>query len=145
MGQHGLENEENAHMSTWPTEDPKLLKQYVDQVCEGLATGKFLYLAHPDMMRFTGDDVVYKQEIQRLCEFCKVHQIPLEINLLGLGGNRHYPRKEFWEIAAEVGNTAIVGCDAHDHGVLNNKALHQKGEEWAKKFNIPLLSSIKIK
>lgn len=145
MGQHGLFNEENAPMATWQTEDEALLKQYVDQVCEGLDTGKFMYLAHPDMMYFVGDERVYEQETTRLCEFCKAHNIPLEINLLGLGGKRHYPRESFWEIAAKVGNTAIIGCDTHDHGVLKNKELQQMGKDWANKFGVTLLPSLTVK
>jgi histidinol-phosphatase (PHP family) len=104
-----------------------------------------MYLAHPDMMYFVGDERVYEQETTRLCEFCKAHNIPLEINLLGLGGKRHYPREAFWEIAAKVGNTAIIGCDTHDHGVLKNKELQQMGKDWANKFGVTLLPSLTVK
>ncbi len=145
LGQHGLYNEENSPMTPWETRDEVLLKQYVDQVCEGLATGEFMYIAHPDMMNFVGDSEVYTRENTRLCQFCKDHDIPLEINLLGIMGERHYPRKEFWEIAARVGHTAIIGCDAHKPHVLNDTELHQKGEDWAKQFGLPLIFSLNIK
>ena len=39
--------------------------------------------------------------------------VPLEINLLGIRGGRHYPTKRFFEIAADVGNDVVLGIDAH--------------------------------
>lgn len=144
LGQHALYNEENAPFSSAPTEDPGILRQYVDQVMQGLATGRFAYLAHPDMIRFEGNEDIYRQEITRLCTFCKEHAIPLEINLLGLMEQRHYPRPLFWEIASRVGNTAIIGCDAHKPEVLNNQELHAKGEAWAKRYGVPLLSRLAL-
>lgn len=144
LGQHALDNEENAHFTAAGTDDPALLKKYVDQVTQGLATGKFLYLAHPDVMRFTGDADIYDQEMTRLCRFCKEREIPVEINLLGMMDNRFYPTDAFWRIAAREGNSAIIGCDAHQPSVLSNRELHKQGEEFAKRFGLPLLTQLNI-
>lgn len=142
LGQHALYNEENAPYTPRPTGEEGLLVQYVDQLCQGLATGEFLYLAHPDMMNFVGDEAIYRREMTRLCRFCKAHNIPLEINLLGIMDHRHYPKDLFWQIASQVGNTAIVGCDAHRPEVLKDHELHRRGEAWAKRFSIPLLEKM---
>ncbi|MBR6548552.1 MAG: histidinol-phosphatase [Clostridia bacterium] len=142
LGQHALYNEEGAPMCGAPTEDPRLLSQYIAQVKEGLSTGKFLYHAHPDMMRFVGDPQEYQKQMTDYCRFCKERNIPLEINLLGLMDNRWYPNKNFWEIAGAVGNCGIIGCDAHRADVLSNMQLHSQGEQWAKNFAIPLLSNL---
>jgi len=139
MGQHALYNEEGAPMCSTPTDDPRLLHQYVSQVKEGLSTGKFLYHAHPDMMRFIGDSAIYEQEMTDYCRFCLERGIPLEINLLGIMDNRWYPRSDFWTIASRVGNQAIIGCDAHSPGVLSDLALHKRGEEWAERHQVPLI------
>jgi histidinol-phosphatase (PHP family) len=144
LGQHALDNEANAHFTSAGTDDPALLKKYVDQVTEGLATGKFLYLAHPDVMRFTGDREVYEQEMTRLCRFCKEREIPVEINLLGMMDNRFYPTDAFWHIAAREGNSAIIGCDAHHPWVLSNRELHQRGEAFARQFGLPLLTQLDL-
>ena len=144
LGQHALENEVNAHFNSHPTEDAALLKRYVDQVIEGLSTGHFLYHAHPDIFRFVGDPQVYEAEITRYLTFCKENNIPLEINLLGVMENRWYPREDFWRLAAKVGNTAVVGCDAHRPEVLSDTALHRKGEEWAERFGISLLKELQV-
>ena len=49
----------------------------------------------------------------RLCEKAKELNIPLEYNMLGKYYGRIYPNKTFWNIAKEVGNTAVIGFDAH--------------------------------
>ena len=112
LGQHFLGNELNEQY-TRGTEDSHLVG-YVTQVLAGLATGDFLYLAHPDLAGFQYSESVVKREYRRLCEGAKRMNIPLEINLLGIRTNRHYPCEEFFKIAAEVGNSIILGTDAHD-------------------------------
>ena len=114
MGQHYLENEyENPLHCFKPTEEPARLVRYVDQVTEGLATGRFLYLAHPDVLNFQGDDAFYKEQMRRLCRNVKELGVPLELNLQGYRAGKNYPDRRFWEIAAEENCTAVIGCDAH--------------------------------
>ncbi len=144
MGQHALDNEVGAYFPSGATEDSALLKKYVDQVIAGLKTGRFSYLAHPDMARFVGDSMVYDAEMTRLLTFCKENHFPIEINLLGIMDNRWYPREEFWRLASKVGNQAIVGCDAHRPDVLSNKELHQKGADWARRFGVSLISDLDL-
>lgn len=112
LGQHFLGNELNRIFAKH-TEDTALA-MYVTQTLAGLATGDFLYLAHPDLSGFRYSPEVWKWEYRRLCEGAKRMGIPLEINLLGLREGRHYPSREFFSIAAEVGNDIIIGVDAHD-------------------------------
>lgn len=112
MGQHFVGNELNGYYSHGK-EDPHLVA-YVTQVLEGLATGDFLYLAHPDLPGYAYTPEIWKREYRRLCEGAKRMNIPLEINLLGIRTKRHYPAREFFEIAASVGNEIVLGADAHD-------------------------------
>ena len=39
--------------------------------------------------------------------------VPLELNLLGMREDRHYPNVEFWRVAAEENCAVVLGCDAH--------------------------------
>lgn len=114
LGQHYLGSETDGMISSGAeTADPARLKQYVDQCTEGMKTGKFLYLAHPDLLNFSGDPAVFEQEYRRLCREAKAVDLPLEINMLGLWDHRRYPREEFWKIAGEEGCRVVIGCDAH--------------------------------
>jgi len=133
LGQHFLGNEVGDIYCGRPSADEAELGRYVSQSSEAMATGLFTYFAHPDLFFFTGDDAVYQREMRRLCRAAKKADIPLEINLLGIREGRHYPNTRFWRIAAEEGNNAVLGCDAHQpHWVVDpvseRKALKMAGE-----------------
>lgn len=113
MGQHYGFNEYDGFPSGRATEDKSRLTQYVNQVLEGLSTGMFTYLAHPDLINFTGDDAFYEEEMLRLLEGVNKRHIPVEINMLGLMGHRNYPDKRFWKLVKQTGTPCVIGCDAH--------------------------------
>ena len=90
LGQHNIKNEYDSDRSLHtPTADCGLLREYVDQVIEGLETGAFAYLAHPDLIPFVGDDEDYAAEMSRLCVAAREMNIPLECNLLGVRDHRN--------------------------------------------------------
>lgn len=107
---------------------PEYLEIYAEECVNGLRTGLYSYLAHPDLFmrgcpRF---DENCERISYRICEEAKALDIPLEYNLAGLeyniiNGVKQYPHDKFWEIAAKVGCKAIIGVDAH-----NNKALESQ-------------------
>jgi len=113
LGQHYTVNEYDGFYSGHATDEEAKLVCYADQVIEGMQTGKFAYLAHPDLLNFHGDEKIYRRHMRRVCEAAKALDIPLELNFLGYCDGRWYPREDFLEIAAEVGNIMIFGCDAH--------------------------------
>ena len=54
MGQHFNNPEHHSEYMGVPTGDERLLKQYVDRIIEGMDSGRYRYLAHPDLLDFTG-------------------------------------------------------------------------------------------
>ena len=53
LGQHFLKNEMDGLIgAARRTADENVLTGYVDQVIEAMKTGRFTYLAHPDMVRY---------------------------------------------------------------------------------------------
>lgn len=144
LGQHFIHNETDGVYSGAATEDPAVLRQYVTQTLEGLSTGAFLYLAHPDLLHWVGKEAPYRREMERLCLGAKELGYPLEINLLGLSDRRHYPNPIFWEIAGAVGNTVILGCDAHRPQDVAAPAPEQQGRELAAKYGLKLLEELKL-
>lgn len=119
LGQHYLDNEIGAHYSGEATADPDLLKRYCHQVMDAMQTGHFTYLAHPDLLNFTGDRKLYQEQMARLCREAKACGVPLEVNLLGIEKVRHYPDRQFWELAAVENCEVILGCDTHDPAKLS--------------------------
>ena len=113
LGQHFIGNERGEPYSGSHTLSTAVLRRYADQVCEAMRTGKFLYLAHPDLINYIGRKDVYRAEMRKVIETANELSIPLEINFLGLQDGRNYPNPEFWKLAGEIGCTCIAGCDAH--------------------------------
>ena len=56
QGQHYVEDEVEGFYVGSETDSEEKLKAYVDFTIEGMKTGLFTYLAHPDLINFTGAD-----------------------------------------------------------------------------------------
>ena len=112
LGQHFITREPSPYTGTIVS-DETILESYVNSVIDGMETGKYKYLAHPDLMGFSGSREIYDKHYRKLCEYLKAHDLPVEINLLGVVEHRHYTDEHFLKLAGEIGCKAIIGCDAH--------------------------------
>lgn len=136
MGQHFLGNEIGEPASGAPTDDENRLVRFVDQVCAGMRTGKFSYVAHPDMMPFKGPDEIYAKHMARLMACSLETETPLEINFLGIRDHRAYPRNAFWEQAGKAGCIAVFGCDAHSPNVTADLASLEVAERMVREYGL---------
>lgn len=144
LGQHFLENEDTGEYVYLRSADPDALRRYVSQTLEGLSTGLFTYLAHPDLFSWTGDNETYRREMTRLCRGLKELDYPAELNLLGLYDRRRYPDRRFWEIAAEVGNRVILGVDAHEPSALNRPETEAAARRYLASLSIIPLETVNL-
>ena len=126
------------------TDDPAKLTQYCDQVLAGMETGCFTYLAHPDLPLFTGDPAHYETQMRRICRKAKEINLPLEINLLGIVEERHYPNEDFWKIAAEEGCDVFFGIDAHKVSHFQYEDNYKRALEIAGKYNLNVLEDVAL-
>lgn len=138
-GQHFLKAEYESFYAGRPHADEEFLKAYVDTAIAGMKSGRYLYLAHPDLVNFTGDETVYRNHMKRLCEVLKELDIPVEINVLGLSEGRRYPAKRFLELAKETGNKAIIGVDAHSPKQLLNVEAVERAKGLCREFGLPVV------
>ncbi len=103
---------------------PAHLRAYVDFFIAAMQSGLFSFMAHPDA--FARNCTSWNPEIAAcvvdLCTAAAELKVPLEINGYGLrkppilsqeGYRPMYPWRPFWEIAAQMGVTAVVNSDAH--------------------------------
>ena len=144
LGQHMLYNEVEGIGTAGPTTDVSLLRQYCDQVIDGMYTGKFSYFAHPDIMNFVGAPEDYRQQMSRICRAAKACRMPLEINLLGLQLQRQYPNPVFWELAAEEGCLVVLGVDAHQPEALLDHKLEENGRKLAQRYGLEVLETVQM-
>ena len=145
MGQHFLGSEDVGPYTGTPTEDEERVRDYVDTVLEGMRTGSYCCLAHPDILNFQGLDSIYEWEMTRLCKELKNMDIPLELNLLGISQNKQYPAERFWKIVSEIGNEVVMGLDAHCVEHLMDVESYKKGKKLVEKYHLNIIDELKIK
>jgi histidinol-phosphatase (PHP family) len=113
QGQHYVEDEiDGFYAGSWTCSEERL-KAYVDYTIEGMKTGRFTYLAHPDLINYMGPDDVYCRHMRRIVETAVDMDLPLEINLYGFADCRWYPSDRFFKMASEYHPRFVIGCDAH--------------------------------
>lgn len=118
------------------TEDTALLSFFTDKTIEGMKTGAFTYVAHPDVLHFVGDADAYASAARRIAEASLETGIPLEVNFLGIRDGRYYPNEAFWKIVGEVGAPVTFGFDAHTTDSAYDEKSLKIAKEFAKKFNL---------
>lgn len=148
LGQHFIREEypeeERVHCAKG-SDNNQHLKIYVDTVTEAIKTGKFTYIAHPDIINYQGGDIdYYREEMSKIIIAAKNMGIPLEINLLGLKAKRNYPSPIFWETASKFNPDVVLGCDAHEPERVADKSEIAEALRFAEKYHLNILDQIKL-
>lgn len=131
--------------------DKKLLFRYTDQVIEGIQSGIYNFLAHPDlfMLGWKEWDEDAQSCLKAILQAAVDSHLPIEINGVGIGrdlidtskGPRYgYPYKEFWELVANTDVKVLCNSDAHQPE--NVIYMARKARELAKEFGITPIDSI---
>ncbi|MBE6836201.1 MAG: histidinol-phosphatase HisJ family protein [Ruminococcaceae bacterium] len=147
LGQHFVSNEcdEDAVYSGNATESVYDFERYINQALEGLNTGRFLYIAHPDLFKFKGSDEIYYEKMEYFAKEIHLLGYPVEFNLLGFADKRNYPDPRFWEIVAKEGNDVVIGFDAHEPSVLSDMKTFEKAKAYLNSLGIePMNDKIEI-
>lgn len=126
QGQHFVEDEVDGFYVGSKTDSEERLKAYVDFTIEGMKTGLFAYLAHPDLINYTGPDDIYCEHMSRIVEASIDLNLPLEVNAYGFVDGRWYPSDRFFKMAVEYSPRFVIGCDAHTPGIIRQPE-HIKG------------------
>lgn len=144
LGQHMLGNEIGEPYLGIPS-DAAGLERYCNQSIEAMHTGLFTYFAHPDLVHFLGDPKIYRDHMRRVCQAAKQCHLPMEINLLGLKGGRHYPNPLLWELVAEEGCDVILGRDAHQPEALLDTETERRAMEMVSQLGLHLLQTAPLR
>ncbi len=106
---------------------------YANEICKGIRTHLFTFVAHPDLMflnRFAWDDNCQKA-CEIIIECAEKHDMILEFNANGYRRNKNtfpdgerypYPYMRFWNMVQNTDIRVIVGSDCHEpHQVFDDK------------------------
>lgn len=113
LGQHYYTQEAGWLSPKRPWREEPYLELYVERILAGLATDRFFYVAHPDIMCFTGEVELYRKHMVKIVQEMKRRNMPIEINVNGYRDKLHYPNPEFIKLGVENDCDFVIGVDAH--------------------------------
>lgn len=145
LGQHFLREElPNQIYVALPNQNEEGLIRFASNIVDGIKTGVFTYVAHPDLYNYSENVEVYRREALRICNASKEYNVPLEINFLGIRGKRNYPSEEFWRVAGEVKCPVTFGFDSHDiYNAYDGESL-VKAMEMVEKYGLNYIGKPKM-
>ena len=115
------------------------IRQYTADLLDGLATGFFPVLAHPDLVILDCPGhrpvPVFLDCMRQLFAYCEAHQIVVELNANGFRGGKGYPCREVWEMSREYHLRYLISSDAHAPAQLNDRYVAQT-EQFAEQLGI---------
>lgn len=113
----GHHTSKDRSVDSFSVSKPAEVIRYANEVCEGLETGFYTFLAHPDVILNAYPAELDKPALdamRQIFTLCEEKNIPVEINANGYNYKRGYPNWRVWEAAAAFPNLiCIVGADAH--------------------------------
>ena len=150
-GQH-MGFDENFEMYGYLTEDQEHqeagLLRYKNDVIEGIKSGLFLYLAHPDFFFLFCKKItpIYEQITKEIIEAAIEYDVPLEINIHGILRKLQrkekcyldYPCEYFWKEAAKTNVKIVYGGDFHNPVEMDMQNIVQEVENLIKRTEIKL-------
>lgn len=151
LGNHWPLTDENGQKHFMYSNTPEEITYCADCLIEAMQTGWFHCVAHPDMgmTSYPSFDNACIDASYRICREAKELNLPLEYNLYGLEKAEQsgfdglgYPCHPFWEVAKDVGCSAIIGHDAHFIRHLTNPVYRARAEEFLSGLGIRLLDTL---
>lgn len=148
---HHFSKDEPGSLYNGNMKIPEHLYTFKDDIIEGMQTGLFAYVAHPDI--FMRGYPVFDEHCERISreiiEKAIETNTPLEYNLLGLShskadGKQGYPYPDFWKMASEMKPPVTVGIDAHTPGAYLDYGLFKSGYEKLEELGLKVVDRIKM-
>lgn len=114
LGQH--RSGKNREIDNFSDKTVNEMQLYADEVCAGLETGLFTFLAHPELA-LQGYPLTWDESCEKIMRqiysVCERKNIPVEINANGFADNRAYPSKNALILSKEYKLRYIINSDAH--------------------------------
>lgn len=137
--------------------DSETIYAYMKAAIDGMKTGLFNTLVHPDLFMYAYKDENMERKFDEHCQYvsrkiietaieCNVY---LELNANGIYNSRNsiewlYPCKEFWEIAKEYPKLKIIiGADAHEPKALACDYIRQ-AEDFASELGLKIDATMEV-
>lgn len=151
FGNHHYHTDEKFPYFGHHTDNRDMLDLYEESAIEGMETGLYSCLAHPDlfMRSYPEWDRHCTLAARHICRAAARLNIPLEYNIAFVAyneahGTSSYPCPEFWHIAASEGCTAIIGVDAHNNKDLETPVYYDRAVKELDALKIKRTTQLKM-
>ena len=133
MGEHFYTAENGDIKNIYFAESTLDYIYYAQSVCDGIETGFFKFVAHPDLMflNMFGWDGNCTKACEMIIECAEKHNAVLEFNANGYrrqenfypdGRRFPYPHINFWRMVKNTNVRVIIGSDCHEpHQIFDEK------------------------
>lgn len=151
LGQH-FYFKDNQFINSYCLTNSGQFIDYAKSVVEGMKTGFFKFLAHPDVVFI--NDIKWDTNCEKCCDIiiknAKEQDFILEFNANGVrkgvmpfnDGNRFaYPYEKFWEMVAKHNIKVIVNSDCHSPSEIFDDYVLQS-YNLAKKWGLNIITEI---
>lgn len=148
MGEHFVYSKGSILPFDYLNSPQEILKTYVDYICQGMSTGLFSVLAHPDLFAFwyVERDEFFYEQIDRLIDAAIKYDVVLELNISKIEINRRhnvefpkemapFPIDLFWKRVAKKKANVIIGLDCHDPYYVRMESFNY-GNQLAKEYGL---------
>ena len=153
FGNHGLYFKNGEHILKVNSHS-QYLKRYLKLAISAIRSGLFKIMAHPDLFM---SSVPWNEQCEKvskaICKEAKKYNVALEINCGCLVNEEkremfketryRYPYSEFWKIAKKVGNTIVIGVDAHAPSALTSEK-RNLAYQFAKELHLKVTDKLDI-
>lgn len=151
LGEHFCETPD-GYLNIYTAESTEDYLLYANGIAEGIASGYFRIVAHPDLMLLNPFpwDSNCDTATRLIVDMALRHGCALEFNANGYrrglsdfpDGRRYpYPDPRFWEYAASAGAEVVVNADAHQPAHVWDDAMDLAWET-ARKLSLNLITEI---
>ncbi len=122
------------------------LDRYAFDLIQGIKTGLFMYVAHPDLMFISAKEVTpqLKKLTKEIIDASIEYDIPLEVNIHGFIRQKKrakdnvigYPASCFWQEVSKSNAKVVCGGDFHELNEVGDLYNESMFMEFVKKHNL---------
>ena len=153
LGLHAFRKKgDDTNYNAWKIKNGSDVLAYAEYMVEAIETGKFDYIAHPDLyvINYRTWDKACENAAHMICKAAEKMNVPLEVNANGIRKTlaRHpdwdrymYPYKEFWEIAKQYNIRTIIGSDTHNFNQMEDEKM-ELARQFAKEIGLNIIETI---
>lgn len=152
FGNHFYHTDEKFPYFGHHTTNRDMLDLYEESAIEGMESGVYCCLAHPDlfMRSYPAWDRHCTLTARHICRTAARLHIPLEYNVGYMAYNEErgletYPCPDFWRIATNEGCTAIIGLDAHHNTDLETATYYDRAVQELKRLGIKTTDTLPMR